>query len=96
MPRFEAHLTFPRLEHDIVKDVADSTSWSFSAIDGDPVMGKQAYCYLTGYSDSGKALQLSLQFVATVAKAKGATLLRSKIERILIDSKTGWTDKEGW
>lgn len=90
MAKFEAHVTCDRSQSLIVQKVADSIGWTFSAIDGDPIMGKQAYCYLTAYDTSGHALMVRmLNEVRPLLDRHGVEPLRFKIEEIVYDSKTG-------
>lgn len=89
--RFEAHITFDRLSDWRVKCLPDTfTGFSFSAIDGDPVMGKKAYCYLTAYDSSSENLLSRVKRVAKYAQSVGVVPLREKIEEIIYDSRTGY------
>lgn len=91
MPKFEAHITLPREAAAAVQEVAAQTGWKFSAIDGDAVMGKQAYCYLTAYDADVQTLRNRMDAVTAVLvhRAECIIALRFKIERILYDTKTG-------
>lgn len=89
MPKFEAHITCPREASEIVQEVATKTGWTYSAIDGDPVMGKQAYCYLTAYDFNGHHLLESVKGVSTILKIRNIEVLREKVEQIVYDTKTG-------
>lgn len=90
MKKFESHITCFRSNSDKVKEIGESAGWSFSAIDGDPVMGKQAYCYLTSYDTDGQNLHDSMKVVAASLEAVGITPLRLKIEEIIFDTKTNY------
>jgi len=59
MSKFEAHITMPRDKAEDVEKWAEISGWKFSQIDGDPLMGKQAYCYLTNYDTDGKRLLMA-------------------------------------
>lgn len=87
--KFEAHITMRRDQSEIVKGFDGVLGWSFSAIDGDPVMGKQAYCYLTAYGPIGTDLLVKVQTLSNVLRDNGVEVLREKVEEIVYDSKTG-------
>ncbi len=89
MAKFEAHITCPREKSDDVKQFAGLTGWSFSAIDGDPVMGKQAYCYLTAYRPVAEELLAEMAKLSHLLLEANVPVLREKIERIIYDTKTG-------
>jgi hypothetical protein len=89
VPKFEAHITIPRDSAIVVEAIAKKTGWTFSAIDGDPVMGKQAYCYLTHYMTDGRELLTATRTVSGMLRMGGVEVLREKVERIIYDSKTG-------
>jgi hypothetical protein len=86
--KFEAHITCPREASSVVESVAGE-QWKFSAIDGDPVMGKKAYCYLTGFANDSGDLLLRMQQKAGEIEDKGIEVLRLKVEEIIYDTKTG-------
>lgn len=88
MAKFEAHITMPRAQADIVQQHAELLGMTFSAIDGDPVMGKQAYCYLTAYAPDGMELLAKVHAASRVLAQSGVEILREKVERIMFDSKT--------
>lgn len=86
--KFESHITLLR-EHSIaVNEIAQFTGWTYSQIDGDPIMGKQAYCYLTAYDASPHILHSRMMEVVRLCKASQVEPLRTKIEAIVFDSKT--------
>jgi hypothetical protein len=88
--RFEAHLTFDVLYGTEVRKVSDADpTWVFSQITGCPLLGPGTYCYLTGYDTDPEDLLTRMNFVASVVKGRGIPVLRSKIERIVYDTKTG-------
>lgn len=86
--KFESHITMPRDQSALATAHAELLGMTFSAIDGDPVMGKQAYCYLTAYSDDGNFLLAKTSDAARVLAEGGVEVLRVKVEEILFDSKT--------
>ena len=88
--KFEAHITCDRTDSDMVQQVGEATGWSFSTIDGDPIMGKKPYAYLTHYSTDGHKLLEAGQMVVNILKAHKVISLRLKVEEIVFDSKTEW------
>jgi hypothetical protein len=86
--KFEAHITCPR-EASREVEVSLTEGWVFSAIDGDPVMGKQAYCYLTAYDTDAQLLLERVTAKAAYLRLQGVEVLREKIEEIIYDTKTG-------
>ncbi len=87
--KFEAHITMPREQRDLVERQASIMGWSFSIIDGDPIMGQKPYCYLTAYHTDGQKLLAVMNEVSGVLSKGGVTILREKLEEILYDTKTG-------
>lgn len=94
MAKFEAHITLPREQSDEVEKMALDSGWTYSAIDGDPVMGKQAYCYLTAYDPNDENLLKRMRIVTAMLKQRDVHVLREKIERIVYDTKTGVNEVE--
>jgi hypothetical protein len=87
--KFEAHITFEKGFAPILiqEPIAD---WKFSQIDGDPLMGPNPYCYLTGFdTDSGNLLTRMQRTVQILFEQYNIPALRTKIERIIWDTKTG-------
>lgn len=91
MRKFEAHITMPREQGQLVEQMAASLlgKFSYSAIDGDPVMGKRPYCYLTAYDTDGLRLLETVRFASLNLRSAGIDVLREKVEEIVYDSKTG-------
>lgn len=87
--KFEAHITCKLSDSEAVREVCEYTGWSYSQIDGDPIMGKQAYCYLTTYDSNEEILYSSMQEVCQILRSAMVEPLRQKIELIVFDSKTG-------
>jgi len=88
MSKFEAHITMPRDKAEDVEKWAEISGWKFSQIDGDPLMGKQAYCYLTNYDTDGKRLLMRTVTLGLNLQEHGIPVLRQKIEQIIYDTKT--------
>lgn len=94
-PLFEAHITYRSKDRGLVED-CHSPEWKFSAIDGDPVMGKEVFCYLTSYDESAESLlrrmvreRDRLAAMLLSDRPHGIMAVRMKIERIVYDTKTG-------
>jgi hypothetical protein len=87
--KFESHITMPREQGALAEEVADALGMTYSAIDGDPVMGKRAYCYLTCYDTDATRLLGRVQAASFVLRHNGVEVLREKVEEILYDTKTG-------
>lgn len=82
---FEAHITFDRMWADQVKILGVEVGWKFSQIYGDPVMGNRVFCYLTAYDRDPHSL---LARMNKITAACGMPHERTKIERVVYDSKT--------
>jgi hypothetical protein len=91
MRKFEAHITMPREQsvtiNTLFAPVKDG--WSYSQIDGDPLLGKRPYAYLTAYDPDGVTLLNRMQRLVVILEQAGVEVLRMKIEEIVFDSKTG-------
>lgn len=84
---YEAHITF-KLEHREKVETCCPPGWKFSAIDGDPVLGKGVFCYLTSYDSSDSMLLSRMERVCQGFDYLGVKAVRQKIERIVYDTKT--------
>jgi hypothetical protein len=89
MAKFEAHITCPREQADAVRAIGALEGWTFSQIDGDPIMGAGVKCYLSAYSTHAVRLLAEMRDVERSLALAGLTVLRTKVEQILFDSKTG-------
>ena len=94
MAKFEAHITMdkiyaPRLKPSPTGDAIEIADWKYSAIDDDPVMGQNAYCYLTGYDTDAQNLLDRMLRVVDILYELHIGVLRTKVEQIIWDSKTG-------
>jgi hypothetical protein len=86
--KYEAHITISLSSEEEVKKVGLSSNWTFSKILGDPIMGKEAYCYLTQYKENANELLKEMNDVASCLKLNNCKVLRCKIELICYDTKT--------
>lgn len=85
----EAHIT-AAMEHAVImRRVGEEYGWVYSQIAGCPLLGPGTYCYLTNYSRDHDRLYAQMQTVLRRLVALGGQPLRSKIEHIVYDSKTG-------
>lgn len=83
---YEAHITLHRDDAARVQAFAPTVGWSFSQIDGDPVLGKQPFCYLTQHSDDLLALMGRMHgIVGLLTDIEHLDVLRTKIELIVHD-----------
>lgn len=93
--KFEAHITLPREQGRDAAKVAlyyyayGGPNWQSSNFDADPVMGDKPYSYLTAYYTDEKVLLERVRGMEEILKGNGIEVLRSKVERIIYDTKTG-------
>ena len=87
MAKYEAHITMDKVHAPKIKNGIGQ--WSYSAIDDDPLMGQKPYCYLTAYDPDANHLLEKMNFTTKYLEGEGIPVLRTKIERIIFDSKTG-------
>lgn len=59
--------------------------WSFSRIDGDPVLGAGVKSYLTSYAESFDVALVKLSAMASSLRSEGVQIMREKIELIMHD-----------
>ncbi len=86
---YEAHITFKNSDRELVQKNCPH-GWKFSAIDGDPVLGKEVFCYLTSHGINGKKLLERARAEVVVYKAcHGIDAVRTKVEHIVYDTKAG-------
>jgi hypothetical protein len=87
---YECHITLfgdkKRIE-DCVNRVG--FGWTFSAIDGDPVLGQHVFCYATNHFESEKDahVELYLAIRDLVSLGLRSNIKRSKIEHIVFDER---------
>lgn len=95
---YEAHLTFPKeyaKNVEALLEYEDLQGWVYSVITGCPLLGSGTYCYLTGYrKEKPEVLKSEMDIIESIAKTSGIPILRSKIEHIVFDSKTGVNELE--
>lgn len=86
--KYEAHLTFDKVYSSQVQAYSKDTSWRFSQIDGDPVLGLGPRCYLTSYDESYDQLKTRMEHMHRHFVQHGVQVSRRKIEEIVYDSAT--------
>lgn len=87
--KFECHITCDVKDKEAVKSVGKLVGWFYSAFDADPLMGSKPFVYLTQYGAHLSNLKLDAKAVGAALGAYGVKVLRTKIERIVFDTKTG-------
>lgn len=84
---FECHVTCEKpgdLNH--FNNLANSLKWKTSFIDGDPVLGNKVFFYFRCHSKSYDSI---FEKMAELNNALGLKSIRSKIEHIVYNTKTG-------
>lgn len=100
--KFEAHITVTRDQgQDAIKVARHYVSWGgaewkASNFDADPIMGDKPYSYLTSYYEDEDVLLLRVRRMEKLLKNNGIKVLRSKIERIIYDTKMCVNEIEGY
>jgi hypothetical protein len=91
---FEGHITCPAEDSGIMNDVVSTSHrhdpgfrWTYSRIDGDPILGKGVKAYLTTYSSDYKVLLGRLKGMYHALIAEGVKPMRLKIELICYDER---------
>lgn len=88
-PYYEVHIT---METDPVRARAavEGLGWTFSCIDGDPVLGRGIKCYATTFYKARKevpAVQAELDDAAQRLRDAGCHVIRKKIELVVFDER---------
>lgn len=87
---YECHLTYEEASpytKESLKRYANECGWKFSAIDGDPVLGKGVKLYLTCHDKSVRSLFRKMREATTTGRLPRP--IREKIERIVHDPLYG-------
>lgn len=88
---FECHITIVEdgaTTRETMKQVVKEAGWTFSAIDGDPALGKGVYCYATKWFKDYHAVDRvigELEATATYLARRGLKVKRTKVEVIVYD-----------
>jgi hypothetical protein len=92
---FEIHITCASKDAIIAEQVAKTLpNWKTSEITGDPVLGKDAYFYLTYHTDTFRHARLVTAEAINELKKHGVEPVRFKIEFIVHDTKFPQSDAE--
>lgn len=86
---YEAHVTLAG-DRETVRQAVEKAYWSFSAIDGDPVLGEGVKLYATRHFPAKTRLTTVITFVEVLTKQmqeQGFTVLREKVEFVMYDTK---------
>jgi hypothetical protein len=91
-PYFECHITIEKplgYHQEWFEGIARRTGWKTSCIDGDPVMGQRAFFYFTCHHPQFESIKAKMHDLENLLKDHFVEVLRSKIEQIVYDTKTG-------
>jgi hypothetical protein len=83
---YECHLTFD-IESVKMVEASCPYGWTFSQIEGDPVLGQRLYCYWTAWNSSQGVMESTMRDAINLAKRNGLPLVRAKIEHIIYDQR---------
>jgi hypothetical protein len=86
---FECHVTVSCETHRIkeLQELIESVGWSFSKIDGDPVLGPHVFCYATNhYDELAKAIG-DTYAMSLALRLSFFDVPRRKIEQIMLDER---------
>lgn len=88
---YECHITIESANQHMSEMKVMSVGWTFSAIDGDPVLGKGVKCYATKHFNSTKnSLEEVIAFVDFAAAAINdsvSKVIRRKVELVVYDTR---------
>lgn len=95
--KLEAHITLLKEDAEKLKEFAEKTlfAWKFSQIDGDPLLGAKPFCYLTKHASAPMELFNEMKYLSDDLTHRGFHVVRTKLERIIFDSKTDFFDVGG-
>lgn len=84
---YECHITLKIGDAAIGEEVARELHWKTSRIDGDPVLGKAVYFYLTTHAVLLPRMIERLDAATAALRERGVEVVREKIEHIVYDTK---------
>lgn len=84
---YECHITVARKDGPVAEILAKEMHWKFSQIDGDPVLGKEVFAYLTTHDNDLLQMQRRMNYAVTALRDQGVEVIREKIELIVYDTK---------
>lgn len=89
---YECHITVEGQNNQrmiAMKDILEGTEWSFSRIDGDPVLGPGVKSYATAHYDAEKVDKWTcirqMELMAYALERVGYKVVRQKVEAIICD-----------
>jgi NTP pyrophosphatase (non-canonical NTP hydrolase) len=92
MKYYECHITIEEdRDRSLIQQAVENVLWKFSAITGDPVLGKKRYCYATKHfkEELGDlAVKEGLLEAAQKLRQRGLVVLRSKVEMVIYDDRS--------
>lgn len=84
---YECHITVEREHGPVAEALAKEMHWKYSQIDGDPVLGKEVFAYLTTHDHDLLQMQRRMNYAVGALQEKGIAVVREKIELIVYDKK---------
>lgn len=84
---YECHITVERQDGPVAAGVATALHWKYSQIDGDPVLGKKVYAYLTTHDSDLLRMRDRMTTAVSALRDQGVDVVREKIELIVYDTK---------
>jgi len=84
---YECHITVPLAQGPVAEDHGKRHHWKYSAIDGDPVLGKETFAYLTTHDSDLLRMQERMTMMSADLRAIGVEVIREKIELIVFDKR---------
>lgn len=84
---FECHITM-RGKPDDIRPKVEKEQWSFSCIDGDPLLGAGVKCYATNHFPKEMSVDAVIKELKNTVKSlqnEGVIVIRMKIELIIYD-----------
>lgn len=89
MRKYECHITCQIGHDEMVQTLGELFNFKFSRIDGDALLGRRPFCYLTAYDTDAPTLLTRMKTMASMLEHEKVIVLRQKIEEIIYDTKTG-------
>jgi hypothetical protein len=86
---YECQVSCLKTDLQLATKIAETLGWKISEIYGDSVLGEKPYFYLTLYEKDYDIIPRRLLFTANYLKAAGISVLRTKIQLIVLDSICG-------
>lgn len=88
---YECHVTIESANQYMTATKVVGVGWTFSAIDGDPVLGKGVKCYATKHFNSSKntldEVIAMVDFAAESINDPVSKVVRRKVELVLYDNR---------